>query len=152
MALDYDLFLSTRMKPMQFMEKLSEQFDGLAWSEDKFFLFDATVSISAAESGTESAIKSAFHFTPTVIVGFRRAHDADWDRFRRVLLDASLLLLNESQDALLLFNGERIEFQRLDGQLVFNSESGYWRDKDWLKSRLDIPFECRPLPSPLLSP
>ncbi|EPX64477.1 hypothetical protein D187_004566 [Cystobacter fuscus DSM 2262] len=61
------------------------------------------------------------------------------------------MLLNESQDALLLFNGERIEFQRLDGQLVFNSESGYWRDKDWLKSRLEIPFECRPLPSPLLS-
>jgi hypothetical protein len=137
------------MKPMQSMEKLAERLDGLAWSEDKFFLFDATVSICAAESGTESAIKPAFHFTPTLTVSFRRAHDADWDGFRRVLLDASLLLLNESQDALLLFNGERIEFQRFGGQLVFNAESAYWRDKDWLKSRLSLPFEWRPLPSPL---
>jgi hypothetical protein len=76
--------------------------------------------------------------------------DADWDRFRQVLLDATLLLLEDAQDAVLLFNGERIEIQRFGGQLAFNAESGYWRDKDWLMSRLTLPFEHRPLPSPLL--
>lgn len=150
MALDYDLFLSTRINPTQALEKLAARLHGLAWSEDKFFLFDSNVSICAIESKGEESIKDAFHFTPTLIAGFRRSHDADWEGFRQLLLDACLLLLDESEDALLLFNGERIELQRFGGQLVFNAESGYWRDEDWLKRRLTIPFECRPLPSPLL--
>ncbi|HYO56740.1 SitI3 family protein [Archangium sp.] len=149
MALDYDLHLSTSMKPAQALEKLAGQLTGLAWSEDRFSLFDTTVSICAIENRSES-IKEAFHFNPTLLVGFRRLFDADWDRFRQVLLDATLLLLDEAQDAVLLFNGERIELQRLGGQLAFNAESGYWRDKDWLKSRLTLPFDWRPLPSPLL--
>jgi len=149
MALEYDLHLSTSMKPAQALEKLAGQIAGLNWSEDRFFLFDTTVSICAIESRSES-IKDAFHLNPTILVGFRRLFDADWDRFRQVLLDASLLLLDESQDAVLLFNGERMELQRLGGQLAFNSESGYWRDKEWLESRLTRPFDWRPLPSPLL--
>jgi len=150
MSLDYDLHLSTRMNPARAMEKLVGQISGLEWSEDGFSLFDTSVSICALESGNQEFIKDAFHFIPTLIVGFHRAHDADWDRFRRVLLDASLLLLEEAEDAVLLFNGERIELQRFGGQLVFNAESGYWRDENWLKSTLTVPFECRPLPSPLL--
>lgn len=98
----------------------------------------------------QGVIEDSFHFTPTLWVGFRRLADADWDRFRDVLLDASLLLLDEAQDAVLLFNGERIEFQRLGGRLAFNAESGYWRDERWLRSRLTRPFDWRPLPSPLL--
>jgi hypothetical protein len=148
MALDYDLHLSTRMKPTQALELLSGQLAGLAWSEDGFFLFDTSVSISAAENRSES-IEDAFQFTPALVVGFRRAVDADWDRFRQVLLDASLLLLEEARDAVLLFNGERVELQRLGGRLAFNSDSGYWRDESWLKSKLTIPFEWRSLPSPL---
>ena len=152
MALEYDLDLSTRLKPVHALEKLASQIPGLAWNGDRTFLFDQSVQIDATDSRalTQSIIKDAFHFTPTLMVGFRRSFDADWDRFRQVLLDASLLLLDEAQDAILLFNGERIELQRLGGQLAFNAESGYWHDKDWLKSRLTIPFDWRPLSSPLL--
>jgi hypothetical protein len=149
MALEYDLHLSTSTKPEHAMKKLASQIAGLDWSEDRFFLFDKTVSICAIENRSES-IKDAFHFNPTILVGFRRGFDADWERFRQILLDASLLLLDDAQDAVLLFNGERIELQRLGGQLAFNSESGYWRDKDWLESRLTVPFDWCPLPSPLL--
>lgn len=150
MALDYDLYLETDMKPRAAMEKLAGRLAGLTWSEDKFFLFDTSASICAIECGGESAVKDAFQFTPTLSIGFRRLADADWDRFRQILLDACLLLLEESQDAVLLFNGERIEIQRFGGQLAFNSDSGYWRDEHWLKSRLLVPFDWRPLPSPLL--
>ena len=149
MALEYDLHLSTSMNPKQALEKLADQLTGLDWGEDGFFLYDPSVSICAIEWRSEP-IKDAFHFNPTILVGFRRSFDADWDRFRQVLLDATLLLLDEAQDAVLLFNGERIEIQRFGGQLAFNAESGYWRDKDWLKSRLTLPFDWRPLPSPLL--
>jgi hypothetical protein len=149
MALEYDLHLATSMKPAQALEKLAGRLTGLERSEDRFFLFDTSVSICAIERTSES-LKAAFHFNPTILVGFRRLFDADWDRFRQVLLDATLLLMDEAQDAVLLFNGERIEIQRFGGQLAFNAESGYWQDKDWLESRLPLPFEHRPLPSPLL--
>jgi hypothetical protein len=149
MALDYDLYLSTKMKSAQAMEKLADRFSELNWSEDRFHLFDVTVSVCAIESASsQEVIQEAFHFTPTLIIGFRRLYDADWDTFRSILLDACLLLLDEAQDAVLLFNGERIELQRIGGQLAFNVESGYWRDEDWLKSRLTIPFEVRPLTPP----
>jgi hypothetical protein len=152
MALEYDLHLATSMTPAQVLEKLASQIPGLDWSEDRTFLFDESVHIDAVGSRalTQGIIEDAFHFTPTLVVGFRRLFDADWDRFREVLLAVSLLLLDEARDAILLFNGERLELQRLGGQLAFNAESGYWSDKDWLKSRLTIPFDWRPLPSPLL--
>ncbi|WP_309891691.1 SitI3 family protein [Archangium sp.] len=148
MSLDYDLHLSTHLKPPNALEKLAGQLSGLIWSEDRLFLYDTSVSICAISNRSES-IEQAFHFTPTLLVGFRRSADADWDRFRQVLLDASLLLLEEAQDAVLLFNGERIELQRLGGQLAFNADSGYWRDEPWLRSRLTAPFDWRPLQSPL---
>jgi hypothetical protein len=155
MAIEYDLHLSTHLKPAQALEKLIRQIPGPAWSEDRTFLVDTSAHITAAESHAitpliQGVIEDSFHFTPTLWVGFRRLADADWDRFRQVLLDASLALLDESKDAVLLLNGERIELQRLGGRLAFNAESGYWRDEDWLKSRLTHPFERRPLPSPLL--
>ncbi|MGZ3458464.1 MAG: SitI3 family protein [Archangium sp.] len=153
MALDYDLHLSTSMKPAQALEKLASQLPGLSRrNEGRASLFDRSVQIVASEplALTQSIIKDAFRFTPALSVGFRRLPNADWDGFRQVLLDASLLLLDDAQDTVLLFNGERIEFQTVGGQFVFNAESGYWRDKDWLRRRLTIPFERRPLPSPLL--
>lgn len=155
MAIEYDLHLSTRLKPTQALEMLNRHIPGLDWSGDRTFLIDMSAHISAAEPRTimpliQGVIEDYFHFTPTLWVGFRRRADADWDRFRDVLLDASLLLLDAAEDAVLLFNGERIEFQRLGGQLAFNAESGYWRDEGWLRSRLTRPFDWRPLPSPLL--
>jgi hypothetical protein len=148
MSLDYDLHLSTHLKPMTALEKLAGQLAGLAWSEDRSSLYDTSVFIRAITSKSDS-IEQAFQFTPTLLVGFRRSADADWDRFRQVLLDASLILLEEAQDAVLLFNGERIELQRLGGRLAFNADSGYWRDEDWLRSRLTAPFDWCPLPSPM---
>lgn len=152
MALEYDLHLAGNLEPARALEKLVGQIAGLAWSEDGTFLFDDSIHIDAvvARALTQRVIEDAFHFTPTLVVGFRRLFDANWERFREVLLKATLLLLEDAQDAVLLFNGERIELQRIGGQLVFNAESGYWRDEDWLKRRLTSPFERRPLPSPLL--
>jgi hypothetical protein len=155
MAIEYDLYLSTSMKPAQALEQLVSQIPALAWSDDRTFVFDTSVQIDAAEPRAlmpllQGVIEEAFHFTPTLWVGFRRRFDADWDRFRQVLLDATLLVLDGAQEAVLLFNGERIELQRLGGQLVFNADSGYWRDEEWLRSRLTTPFERRSLSSPLL--
>jgi len=151
MALEYDLHLSTNLKPAQALEKLASLAPEPTWSEDRTFLVDITAQIRALEPRalTQSIIKDAFHFTPTLCVRLRRRSDADWNRFRQLLLDATLVLLDDAQDAVLLFNGEIIVLQRLEGRLVFNSEYDLG-DAEWLKSRLTLPFERRPLPSPLL--
>ncbi|WP_375770699.1 SitI3 family protein [Archangium gephyra] len=150
MAIDYFLELATRLTTTRALELLSSRFPGLVWGEDRFFLFDASVTIHATEPGTlaKEIIADAFHFTPALTVGFRYPKDPEqYDGFRKILLDAALLLLEHAQDAVLLVNGESIVLQRLGGKLTFNSEHSMW-DEDWLKSRLLIPFECRSLPSP----
>jgi hypothetical protein len=151
MALSHYLQLSTHTKPAQALEKLASQIPELTWSEDRHLLVDPTIKIHATESRalTRDIIKEAFQFTPTLTVGFRFTNNADDDRARALMFQATMLMLEQAQDAVLLFNGETIVLQRLGGQLTFNSDHHVW-DEDWLRGRLTIPFECRPLPSPLL--
>lgn len=151
MALEHDLYLSIQTTPAQALKQLADQLPGLSWSQDRSLLNGTPAQLSAAEplARTQRMFEDAFHFTPTLGVGFRRKYDADWDSLRQLLLDATLLLLDDAKDAVLLFNGEIIVLQRLGGRLVFNSDYDLG-DDDWLKSRLTRPFERRPLPSPLL--
>jgi hypothetical protein len=65
------------------------------------------------------------------------------------MLQATMLLLEHAQDAVLLFNGEIIVLQRLGGHLTFNSDHPMW-EEEWLRSWLPLPHERHPLPSPLL--
>jgi hypothetical protein len=152
MALDYFLDLATDMTPAQALGEISRQLQGLSWSEDRFFLFDDTVSISATglPKGSQELCKSNFGFTPTILVGFRMRADGDQERFRDVLLQATLLLLEKAQDAIILFNGEAVTLQRIRGQLAFNADSDLWHDEGWLRRKVQVPFEFRPLPSPYL--
>jgi hypothetical protein len=151
MALEYDLHQATRIKPRQALEMVFGQMTGLVWSGDGSFLVDETVTITATESRalTRSLMEEAFHFIPTLRVGFRFVNNADQDRVSRIMFEATTLLLEQAQDAVLLFNGEIIILQRLGGQLTFNSDHSIW-DEDWLRSRLIPPFEWRPLSSSLL--
>jgi hypothetical protein len=156
MALEYDLYLTASTKPRQALESLADHVDGLAWSEDNSWLFNEVVTITASESHsrTRSLFAETFHFTPTLGVGFRFAYDTDYDadyaRFKQIMFQSTMLLLEHAQDAVLLFNGETIVLQRFGGKLVFNSDYNIFDDDDWLKSKLSLPFERRSLPSPLM--
>lgn len=152
MALEYALELATRLKPRQALEALTDKPSGLTWGEDGCFLFDESVQLTATEplAITQNIIRDGFHFTPTLGIGFRHISNSDWDSFKETTLQAVVFLLEHSQDAVLLFNGETIVFQRLEGKLTFNSGYRLWEDDHWLRSRLALPFEHRPLPSPLL--
>lgn len=152
MALDYDLELSTDITPGYAIEMITSRIPGLARERDDSRLFDATVIISAISEPehTRVMIEEGFHFTPTVSVGFRFVMDGDNERFREVLLQASLLLIEQARDAVLLFNGEQVILQRLGGKLAFNADSGLWRDEAWLRRKVQAPFELRSLPSPYL--
>lgn len=152
MATDYDLYLTTHLKPSQAMEQIASQFPELAWGEGRFFLFNESASINAAElrERSQNFIRENFSFTPAITVGFRQVNNGDWELFREILLQSTLMLLSQSRDAVLLLNGEHVILQRFGGRLAFNADSGLWRDEDWLRRKVQAPFELRPLPSPLL--
>ncbi|WP_309892178.1 SitI3 family protein [Archangium sp.] len=152
MALEYDLEMVANINKIQALETLAKRITELQWSDDHSFLVDptATITARASSASTQSLYKDTFHFVPTLGVGFRFVRHTDYDRFRQIMLQATILLLEHAQDAVLLFNGEIIVLQWFSGKLVFNSEYHIWDDDDWLRSRLALPFERRPLPSPLL--
>ncbi|HYO60164.1 SitI3 family protein [Archangium sp.] len=152
MALEYSLELSTSMRRTQALEALAGRVDGLTWGRDGIFLLGSTITISASEPPgiARKVIERGFKFVPTLSIGFRFISNTDYEIFGKIMLQGTMLLLEHAQDAVLLFNEEIIVLQRLGGQLAFNSDYHIWDDDDWLRSRINIPFERRPLPSPLL--
>ncbi|PTL83161.1 SitI3 family protein [Vitiosangium sp. GDMCC 1.1324] len=156
MALEYELELSTSMNPTQTLELLSRHIGGLTltWNgKNSDYLWGPTINIDVSEPSRSwpGTIKDGFGFLPTLLVGFRfnDKTDDDYNTCRQIMFQATMLLLEQAQDSVLLFNYEFIVMQRLGGKLTFNSDSHLW-DDEWLKSRLTLPYERRPLPSPLL--
>ena len=152
MAIEYDFYLSSGLHPALAVEVLLGRFPELAWSEDKTFLVGPTMRAGAMElsKSRQETINEGYGFVPTLSVWFRRAFDAEPNRFAELLLESTLVLLEHTQDAVLLVNEEITVMQRLGGQIAFNAETNPGRDEAWLRSRFPLPFECRPLRSPLV--
>lgn len=149
MSLDYYLELSTDLKPAPALRRLAERL-GLDWADDTHLSGPGTI-ISAVEvtpGWWTEGIEEGFHFSPRLTVGFHYNKEEE-EAFNRIMLRATLLLLEQPGDAVLLFNGEVIVLQRLKGQLVFNADYEMW-DDTWLKAEVQQPYEKRSLPSPLL--
>lgn len=135
-------------------ELLSRHIGGLplTWNgKNSDYLLGPTIEIDISEplKGWQKTITEGFGFTPTLSVGFRFKTNTDFDAFSEIMNQATMLLLEHARDAVLLFNYELIVLQRIGGKLVFNADYQMW-DDDLLKGRLTLPFERRPLPSPLL--
>jgi hypothetical protein len=153
-ATEYEFDMATDLKTSQALELLSRHIDGLTltWNgKNSDYLLGSTIEIDISEplKSWQQTLTEGFGFTPTLLVGFRFKTNTDFDAFSEIMLQATMLLLEHARDAVLLFNYEIIVLQRLGGNLVFNSQY-HLRDEDWLKSNLPLPFERRPLPSPLL--
>ncbi|WP_309894460.1 SitI3 family protein [Archangium sp.] len=154
MATEYAFDIASDLKTVQALELLSRHISGLTltWNgKNRDYLVGSTINISVSEQlrSWQETILEGFGFTPTLSVGFRFHNNTDFDAFSEIMFQATMLLLEHAEDAVLLFNYEIIVLQRLGGKLVFNAGYQMW-DDDWLKSRLSLPFERRPLPSPLL--
>jgi len=153
-ATEYEFDIATDLKTVQALELLSRHISGLTltWNgKNRDYLLGSTININVSEpfKSWQETILEGFGFNPTLLVGFRFHNNTDFDEFSEIMFQATMLLLEHAEDAVLLFNYENIVLQRLGGKLVFNSGYQMW-DDDWLKSRLSLPFERRPLPSPLL--
>jgi hypothetical protein len=98
----------------------------------------------------DSIIEENFGFRPGLSVGFRHPSNRDYENFVKTMLRGALPLLDQGRDGVLLFNGEIIVLQRMEGRLVFNADYRLYKDEHWLKDNVPVPFERRSLPSPLL--
>jgi hypothetical protein len=151
MGLDNSLELSTDMRPAQALCLMAERF-GLKWGDDTHLLGPA-VWVSAIEPSQDFKlmIEEAFHFRPNLSVGFRLDPNSDeYEEGNRIMLRATMLLLEHGRNGVLLFNGEHIILQRISGRLVLNADSGNWTDGLRLENEIRLPHEKRPLPSPFL--
>lgn len=151
MGLDNSLELSTDLKPAQALHLMAELF-GLTWGDERHLLGPA-LWISAVEPDQDFKlmIDEAFHFRPNLSVGFRLDPNRDdYELGHRIMLRATLLLLEHGKDGVLLFNGEHIILQRLAGRLVLNEDHRNWTNGLQLESEIRLPHEKQPLPSPLL--
>jgi hypothetical protein len=154
MATEYAFDIASDLKTVQALDLLSRHISGLTltWNgKNSDYLLGPTIEIDVSEPfrSLQESIRDGYRFIPTLEVGFRFKNNTDYDTSRQLMFQATLLLLEQAQDAVLLFNYERTVLQRLDGKLAFNSGYHMW-DEEWLKDRLTLPFEHRPLPSPLL--
>ena len=154
MATEYEFDMATDLKTSQALELLSRHIGGLTltWNgKNSDYLLGSTIEIDISEplKVWQETITKGFGFTPTLSVGFRFKTNTDFDAFSEIMNRATTLLLEHARDAVLLFNYEIIVLQRIGGKLVFNADYQMW-DDDWLEGRLTLPFERRPLPSPLL--
>ncbi len=151
MGLDNSLELSTDLKPARALRLLAERF-GLEWA-DAAHLLGPAVWVSAIEPDQDfkRMIEEAFHFKPDLSVGFRLdPNSGEYEEGSRIMLRATMLLLEQGRDGVLLFNGEHIVLQRLSECLVLNEDSSNWTEGLRLENEIRLPHEKRPLPSPLL--
>ncbi|QRN95666.1 hypothetical protein JRI60_42535 [Archangium violaceum] len=151
MGLDNSLEISTDLSPEQALNLLADRF-GLKWGDDKH-LIGPSLWVSAIRPSLDgkSIIQEGFHFSPDLSVGFRLStSEGAYEEGYRLMLRATMLLLEQGRDGVLLFNGEHITLQRIAGQLVLNADAGNWTDGLQLENEIRLPHEKRSLPSPLL--
>ncbi len=91
-------------------------------------------------------IVEEFGFTPTACVSFRWDKETELVSVRTSLLRGCVALLEgNTDDAVLLFNGEIVILLRRNGRLVLNPLEGFWTDE--MLKVIPAPIEFESLPS-----
>ncbi len=121
--------------------------------DDTTHLLGPALWLSAikASQAPRGMVEEGFRFLPDLSMGFRLDPSSDeYEEGTRVMMRATMLLLEHGRDGVLLFNGEHIVLQRLGGRLVLNADARNWSDGLRLEDEIHLPHEKRSLPSPLL--
>ena len=151
MGLDYTLSLRTDELPAAVLDFLASRF-GLERMDSGGLRGTAIgLTVRTPIRDWQEMIEEGFHFTPDLLILFRIHTDHDGgEQALRLMLRAAQGLIERGGDAVLLFNGEHIILQRLQGQLVLNADYGDWTGGFGLLREIWLSHERRPLPSPLL--
>jgi hypothetical protein len=146
-AIEYDLNLVTEFNSKVALDLLAEKL-GFEWYAQSHLLGTGLiVGALKCQGFSQSLFEEAYGFRPSICVWFRLDKFDDHDRGYRNMTRAIAVLLGQSDgDAVLVFNGEITKLQRIGGELAIDSK--------WDLSVLDemtLPYQMRPLVSPLLS-
>lgn len=148
MALEFDLSISTQLEPAQVMQILSEQLD---LDLDSGQIRGDGVAIGAIAKTTlgQSVIEEGFGFKPTMSVRFRIASRDNYEQGALTMLKAIIVLMSKLKgDSVLLFNGEEVVCQRIEGNFLINQDRSIWKMSQI--SEITLPYELVSIPSPLL--
>lgn len=153
MATEYDLNISTDLKPAYIVQIIAGELDLERNGDD--YIITPSLFITATEKEHTSAdyYSRLFGFRPNMLMGFRlQPKLPEGERIgRQEMLRAVMALLrHEAGDAVLLLNGERLILQRLDGRLVLNKEWHEWETYSLL-NEITLPHDLQKLKSPLLA-
>lgn len=153
MATEYDLNIATGLEPLQVTQIIANEL-GYKWGgQDHVTTPTLFISATLKEKVSAEYFNKLFGFCPDVLVGFRlqpKSQDGERSGRQEMLRATMAMLHNESGDGVLLLNGEHVLLQKIAGQLTLNSEWREWESYSLLPE-VTLPYEIRPLPSPLLA-
>ena len=149
MAVDYDLEMASRLNKKQAFELLAKHFDAQI-SDDGVVVDGPNLLVFGHDfphTHMTEMYEEAFHFTPTLSLSFRWRKECDFRAFYRTTLRASMLMLEYAGDSVMIIN-EVTVFQRLGGELIFNTDGYVWmaEDEQLIQEEVRAPHELRLLP------
>lgn len=151
MSIEYQFIVSTDRSASHLLGAIHQRFD-LPWSQDHTFLSGVGLQVNATACGQSygEMLEDGFGLHFDVGARFRLAKDPDERQvgFQTMLQVVVALLRQEPRQAVLLFNDETILLQRLDGELVLNSDWQGWQK--YALEMITVPYRMQSLPSPLL--
>jgi hypothetical protein len=150
MGLWFTLDISTKLDAVAAGRLLAERLP--LQRIDETHLVTEGMSISIVDETRDRAVEiyeDVFHFTPTLGVGFKISTVyGDLAEDKRLMIRATMLLLERGEDAVLLFNEQTVLQRLLGGKLVLNERAMNW---DALEDEVFLPHERRHIPSYMMS-
>jgi hypothetical protein len=153
MAIEFELFLETRLTPRHIFELIlnSTSVNARIEPSDKGEVFicidesELTMRVFAPESVRHHILEQSLAVRPTVCVLFRFEKFGDTEVQKTKMLRLSFELLERVPgNVALLFNGEIVWFLRRDGELILNKNVRVW---DSHLDLLTLAYEMRDIPA-----
>lgn len=129
MALEYTATLGGEVQPEEVLDWFSSV-AGLKRDKEKIIAADMEILIYETVGLASLVIEDEFDFPPSLSISFRLNKFGDPVSMRKQIVRAvSALLQNTYEDAVLLFNGQTVILQRINGRLALNHVEGFWVDE-----------------------
>jgi hypothetical protein len=107
-----------------------------------------------SDAADRELVRGAFGFTPTITIGFGPTTGDGWAAAVAAITDAVFgLVLREGVIAVLLAGGEDVVLAVRDGRVLLSADREEWdlpQVRVVVTATVRVPYDRRPLPSPLL--
>jgi len=151
MSINYYLDILASSEPDQILDLICNQLS-LENFDEKTFLFPGLIGrVSMCRESSKDLTEEAFGFRPTLYISFLPIHNSDeYVQARNLIIKISMMVLNhEPGNAVLSREYEQVLFQRLNGQLVLNSQYFVLENELNRVEDINLPYTIQELQFPL---